>query len=79
MTEYKSNMTLRVEFLAGTSIKEAILESAIKCRELNLAYVCFNFNGVSISIQEGSCAEKGEAEYNKALESGQNYIVLRGF
>lgn len=43
-------MTMRVEFLPGTSLEEAITDARDKARALNLAYILFNFNGVSFSI-----------------------------
>ena len=49
---YKSNMVLAVEFLPGTTISEAVREARGKCRDYNLAYVTFKFNGVSFSISQ---------------------------
>ena len=49
MMKIKSNMTLNVEFLAGTTLYDAVEESIGKCYHLNLAYVCFEFNGVDFS------------------------------
>ena len=46
----QSKMQLNVEFLAGTNAREAIIEAREKARQLNLAYVCFHFNGCSFSI-----------------------------
>lgn len=57
-----SNMILNVEFLAGTDIHEAISEAKEKAAYLNIAYVCFKFNGSSFSIGKNanviSCYEK---------------------
>ncbi len=46
----KSNMELNVNFLAGTDIKQAVQEAKQKAEQLNVAYICFKFNGVSFSI-----------------------------
>lgn len=46
----KSNMTINVEFLAGTTIEEAVEEAKLKAEKLDVAYICFNFNGTSFSI-----------------------------
>lgn len=46
----KSNMTINVEFLAGTTIEQAVEEAKLKAGNFDVAYVCFNFNGTSFSI-----------------------------
>lgn len=46
----KSNMVIKVEFLAGTTIEEALNEAKAKASELNVAYIKFKFNGTSFSI-----------------------------
>ncbi len=50
-----SNMTVKVEFLAGTDIKDAIEEAHQKAVKWDVAYVCFNFNGVSVSVRPHLC------------------------
>ena len=45
-----SNITVNVEFLAGTDLRVAIEEAKEKCVKWDVAYVCFDFNGVSFSI-----------------------------
>lgn len=45
-----SNMTLNVEFLAGTELKECVMEAKEKALFFNVAYIQFNFNGVDFSI-----------------------------
>ncbi len=45
-----NNITINVEFLAGTSIKEAVTEAKSMAIKLDIAYVEFNFNGRSLSI-----------------------------
>lgn len=46
----KSNMTINVEFLAGTTIEQAVEEAKLKAEKFDVAYICFNFNGISFSI-----------------------------
>ena len=46
----KSNMTFNVEFLVGTTIEQAVEEAKLKAEQLDVAYICFNFNGTSFSI-----------------------------
>jgi hypothetical protein len=45
-----SNITIEVEFLAGTDIRSAIGEAKIKASLWNVAYVKFSFNGIVCSI-----------------------------
>lgn len=47
----KSNMTVKVEFLAGTSIEGAVQEAIQKAGLWSVAYVSFKFNGVNMNIR----------------------------
>lgn len=47
-----SNMSVTVEFLPGTDIKDAIEEAHQKAVMWDVAYVCFKFNGVSVSVRQ---------------------------
>jgi hypothetical protein len=46
----RSNITLNVEFLAGTDLEQAVVEAKQKAALFDVAYICFSFNGVSFSI-----------------------------
>ena len=46
----KSNMTVKVEFLAGTELEKAVTEAKQKAELWQVAYVTFNLNGVEFSI-----------------------------
>ena len=59
----KSNIIITVEFLAGTDIKKAISEAKIKAETWDVAYVCFDFNGIRFSIGRNADVEKAAAEY----------------
>ena len=59
-----SKMTIKVEFLAGTSIENALKEAKIKAAEFNVAYIKFDFNGTPFSIGR-------EADLHKALSEWQ--------
>jgi len=50
MRKHDSNMQINVEFLAGTSIEDAIQEAKRKAEMLDVVYVCFMFNDVKFSI-----------------------------
>jgi len=60
-----SNMTINVEFLAGTSIDKAIRDAKEKANTLNLAYVHFTFNGVPFSIGRGCKVNDAVVSYEK--------------
>lgn len=45
-------MTMKCEFLAGTTIEKAVSEAKSKAIQLDLCYMCFNFNGASFSISQ---------------------------
>lgn len=45
-----SNMYIRVEFGAGTTLENAVQEAKYKAEKWDVALVEFNFNGVEFSI-----------------------------
>ncbi len=45
-----NTMIVNVEFLAGTDIQAAAQAAKSKAGEWGVAYVCFNFNGIHLSI-----------------------------
>lgn len=61
-----SNMSMEVEFLAGTDIEKAIIEAKAMARRLGLAYIIFKFNGVSCSIGATANIEVAVEEFHKA-------------
>ena len=61
-----SNMTIKVDFLAGTTVEQAIKEAKLKALHFDVAYVRFNFNEVSFSIGRG-------ADVSKVLEEWRNH------
>jgi hypothetical protein len=50
----KSNMTIEVDFLAGTKIEDAVTEAKEKAALWGIAYVQFKFNDVRFSIGAGA-------------------------
>lgn len=50
----KSNMSTKVEFLAGTDLGDAIKEAREKARLWDVAYVVFSFNGTMFSIGQNA-------------------------
>ena len=63
-----SNMTVRVEFLIGTTIEQAIKDAKMKAEELDVAYICFDFNGVSFSIGRNANVRNVIKEWRHATE-----------
>ena len=66
-----SDIKLKVEFLAGTSFKQSLVEAKDLAVKLNVAYVTYNFNGIDVSIGQN-------ASLNMALqdfEDNKKHIV----
>lgn len=53
----KSNICIKVEFLAGTSIGDAITEAKEKAIAWDVTYVTFDFNGVAFSVSRRADVE----------------------
>jgi len=52
------------EVLAGTSIEEAIKEAKEKAIQWDVAYVMFNFNGVTVLVGPDTDIQKAIEEFN---------------
>lgn len=66
----KSNMEVRVSFLAGTSIEDACTEANAYAVKNNLAYVRFEFNGISCAISQRCDVLKACEKFHEALKEG---------
>ncbi len=53
-----SNITIKVDFLAGTDIRHAIAEAKLKASLWNVAYITFSFNGIGCSISQKADVDK---------------------
>ena len=71
-----SCFTLTLEPLAGTDITEAVKEAKDKCFQLNLAYVKFNFNGVSVSVGKRANVGAAHTQFMDALKENKKYIIV---
>lgn len=60
-----SNITVRVEFLPGTTIFDAIKEAKLKAIEWDVAYVKFDFNEASISVGQYCNVFKAHNEWQE--------------
>jgi hypothetical protein len=72
----KSAMTIKVEFLAGTAIEEAISEAKAKALTLDVAYMDFDFNGVKMSIGRNCCVKDAVNDFHKNLGSNRPYKIV---
>ena len=70
-----SCITLNVEIMAGASIYTAFREAHELANKLGIAYVCFDFNGLSISIGRYATIDKFSEMYDNVYASGNKYIV----
>lgn len=68
----KNNATLTIDFLAGTSLDDALAEAKDKAIKFEFCYVCFNFNGVSFSVSPRADLQRMSEEYSKM---GRKYGV----
>jgi len=67
---------LKLESLAGTDIEDAVREAKYKCFQLNLAYVCFSFNGVSVSVGQRADPSKALQQYLEACDNSVKNITV---
>jgi hypothetical protein len=58
-----NKMELRVSFPVGTSMVEAVEESKNKAIMLDVAYVVFDFNGITISISKDANIDEVEKHF----------------
>ena len=75
-----SSMELKVSFLAGTSIKEAVQQSIDMLQLLPmLAYVIFDFNGITVAVNRKSRVTENLSErLGKACMSQFKHWIVEG-
>lgn len=74
-----SSLTLNVELVAGTDFGIAVKDAKTLCQQLDLAYVTFSFNGISVSVSQRAKVEEAESWFNLILVGGGNpypFIVV---
>lgn len=69
----KSNMEITVSFLAGTSIEDACTEARRFAINNNLAYVKFDFNGISCGISQRCSVERACEKFLEALKPDSKF------
>ena len=68
-----SNICIDVEFLAGCDIEKALIEAKQLAKKLDVAYICFSFNGTKMSIGQNADVNKVINQYHK--HPGDGLIV----
>lgn len=72
-----SAMIMEVEFLAGTSVLDAVNEAKIKAIAFDLAYVEFKFNGVEMLISQNANVDKAIDEFSRRMsDQYTNKVVV---
>lgn len=56
-------MCIEVSFLAGTDIRDAIIEAKQKATQFNVCYIKFNFNGTSFTVGKHADVDQMVDEY----------------
>lgn len=69
----KSNMSVNVSFLAGTSIEDACTEAKGYALKNNLACVKFDFNGISCSVSQRADVSKACEKFHKVMSRESEY------
>lgn len=69
-----SNITVKVEFLAGTQIEDAILEAKQKAALWDVAYVEFDFNRVSFCIGKNADVLTALEAFKSARKDGGSVV-----
>lgn len=74
------SMEITVEFLAGASIEDAVQQSLDMLALLPmLAYVKFNFNGITVAVNRNSRVTDNISErLNKAFNSQFKHWIVEG-
>ena len=71
-----SKISVKVDFMAGTTIKEAISEAKDKAILWDVAYINFNFNGTSVSVGKNCNVLKSAEQWSDGIENGGTRFVF---
>lgn len=64
----KSNICINVEFLAGTSIEQAVIEAKDKAILWQVSYVKFDFNGVKMFVRSGADLTEAVDKFHEEIQ-----------
>ena len=78
MYSVTSNACIKLEFLAGTTVIEAVLEAKRIVAKLEVAYAVFKFNDVRFSVSVHADPEKMEKQYLDIDHSAKAYKYVIG-
>ena len=71
------SMEIQVDFIAGTSINEAVDQSLDMLKILPmLAYVKFKFNGLQVCVNRNSSTENLTERLTKAYDSKHKHWIV---
>lgn len=70
----RSNMEVKVSFLAGTSIGDACAEAKDYAIRNNLEIVRFDFNGIKCGITQRADVEKACEKYHGAMKTDLKFF-----
>lgn len=69
-----SNMEIKVSFLTGTSFENSILEAKKLARQLDVAYVKYDFNNVNVYISQTPDIENLKKQFNEAIKKENGFV-----
>ena len=72
-----SNFTLTLEPMAGSDFKGLVAEAKKKCQDLNLAYVHFTFNGISVSVGKRARVDNLSEVLQEAYSKDLKFVIIR--
>jgi len=71
-----SKISVNVEFMVGSDLTECLVEAKEKVKLWDVAYVCFKFNGVSVSVNANSDVEAGYHKVMQAMKKPMKFVVV---
>lgn len=70
-----SSLKIDVSIMPGTDFEQAVNDARALARHLDVAFVCFNFNGVSVSASQRADAKKMHEEFLEALGVKHKFVI----
>ena len=71
----RSKMSIRVEFLAGTELRDALIQAKRFAAKHDLVYTIFSFNGKSFSIGENASIEEAISQYHSDFGTDKSVVL----
>lgn len=66
---------LRLDFVTGTTVLEALSEMKEKAIQLNVAYVLATINDIDVYVRKNTNVAEAFTKFQDAIRSNQNFIV----